>query len=226
MKKFLIIGLSLCLSIFAVACNKSTATSTDAELSDSGNSVKVVENQKTVNEVEKENKTEVNSSENNADSKKEDATNKKSSDEEKSKEEKTSFDVTLTYPSTTYVVDGNEEDKVVKNSVTIESSEKDIVEKVIDSLKSSSSPEGAEPTGLDKYTIKDSYLEGDKAIVDFSSDGLEGSSMDEEIIVKSIVNSLLSVKGIKSVELKVDGKLTESLMGHMDTSSAFTNFVE
>lgn len=210
MKKKLYLPLILALSVLTVACSKTTETSSNSDLTESGNAVKVVENE--VTSADEKNAVENENAKNNTENKESEA-------------KETSYDVNLSYPATAYIVDGNEEEKEIKSSVTLKATQETIVEEVINALKEKPSAEGAEPVGLDKYKINSCKFEEGQAIIDFSSEGLEGSSTEEDVLLRSIVNSLLSVKGIKSVKFTVDGKEAESLMGQIETLEAFTDFI-
>ena len=205
-------GICLGLLLVATGCAKDTAKAEEAN-----NQVEVVENQKTSEDLNKE-ATENKASENSED--KNDAENKKEEKDAKDGEEK-SYDVTLTYPSTAYIVDGDEDNKKVTEQVTVTASKDDVITKVLDQLSQAPETKGAESVGLDKFDYSKSKLDGTTAVVDLSGD-LTGGSLDEDVLARSIVNSLLSVKGIKAVEFTVNGEQAESLMGHVDISEPFT----
>ncbi len=202
-------GICLGLLLVATGCAKDTAQAEEAN-----NQVEVVENQKTSEDLNKE------AAEN--DTKEENAADENNSDakDEKDAEEK-SYNVTLTYPSTAYIVDGDEDNKKVTEQVTVTATKNDVVTKVLDQLSQAPETEGAEPVGLDKFDYSKSKLDGTTAVVDLSGD-LTGGSLDEDVLARSIVNSLLSVDGIKAVEFTVNGEKAESLMGHVDISEPFT----
>lgn len=205
-------GICLGLLLVATGCAKDTAKAEEAN-----NQVEVVENQKTSEDLNKEaaeNKANDNSEDKN------DAENKKEEKDAKDGEEK-NYDVTLTYPSTAYIVDGDEDNKKVTEQVTVTASKDNVVTKVLDQLSQAPKTEGAESVGLDKFDYSKSKLDGTTAVVDLSGD-LTGGSLDEDVLARSIVNSLLSVKGIKAVEFTVNGEKAESLMGHVDISEPFT----
>ena len=201
-------GICLGLLLVATGCAKDTAQAEEAD-----NQVEVVENQKTSEDLNKE------AAEN--DGKKENAEENNSDAENKKDVEEKSYDVTLTYPSTAYIVDGDEDNKKVTEQVTVTATKDDVVTKVLDQLSQAPETEGAEPVGLDKFDYSKSKLDGTTAVVDLSGD-LTGGSLDEDVLARSIVNSLLSVKGIKAVEFTVNGEKAESLMGHVDISEPFT----
>lgn len=202
-------GICLGLLLVATGCAKDTAQAEEAN-----NQVEVVENQKTSEDLNKE------AAEN--DTKEENATEENNSDakDEKDAEEK-SYNVTLTYPSTAYIVDGDEDNKKVTEQVTVTATKDDVITKVLDQLSQAPETEGAEPVGLDRFDYSKSKLDGTTAVVDLSGD-VTGGSLDEDVLARSIVNSLLSVDGIKAVEFTVNGEKAESLMGHVDISEPFT----
>lgn len=212
-KKFTLIALSLSLSMFVVACTNN-AEAENAE----GAPVEVVETQKTPEELDKE-------AENATEEQEKDATEEKSDKEDAKDNEAKAYSVKLVFPSEDYIVNGNEENKTVTQKTEITADNKAIVTKVLDALAGTPSAEGAESTGLDKFDYSKSTLDGSKAIVDLSGD-VSGGSLEEDVLVSSIVNSLLSVDGIKSVSFTVNGQSAETLMGHVDITQDFTNFVK
>lgn len=203
-----ITGACLGLLLVATGCAKDAAQAEEAN-----NQVEVVENQKTSEDLNKE------AAENKA-NEAEEKEAKDKEDKDKKGEEK-SYEVTLTYPSSDYIVNGDEENKKVTEQATIKASKDDIVTKVLKQLAQSPKAEGAESVGLDKYDFSKSKLDGTTAVVDLAGD-LNGGSLEEDVLARSIVNSLLSVDGIKAVEFTVNGEKAESLMGHVDISEPFT----
>lgn len=205
-------GICLGLLLVATGCAKDAAQAEEAN-----NQVEVVENQKTSEDLNREaEENAADAAENN------EAKNAEDKDKKDKKDgEEQSYKVTLTYPSSDYIVNGDEENKKVTEQVTIDTSKDDIVNKVLEQLAQSPKAEGAESTGLDKFDFSKSKLDGTTAVVDLSGD-LSGGSLEEDVLARSIVNSLLSVDGIKAVEFTVNGEKAESLMGHVDISEPFT----
>ncbi|MBN7773852.1 GerMN domain-containing protein [Clostridium aminobutyricum] len=77
----------------------------------------------------------------------------------------------------------------------------------------------AETEVTEKYGIHDVYLKDDVAYVDLSSKDLSGGSFQETLLISQIVLTLgKSFDEIKSVQFLVDGKVVESLMGHVDVT--------
>lgn len=205
-------GICMGLLLVATGCAKDAAQAEEAN-----NQVEVVENQKTSEDLNREaEENAANAAENNK------AKNAEDKDKKDKKDgEEQSYKVTLTYPSSDYIVNGDEENKKVTEQVTIDASKDDIVNKVLEQLAQSPKAEGAESVGLDKFDFSKSKLDGTTAVVDLAGD-LNGGSLEEDVLARSIVNSLLSVDGIKAVEFTVNGEKAESLMGHVDISEPFT----
>ncbi|MDO4482421.1 MAG: GerMN domain-containing protein [Bacillota bacterium] len=86
-------------------------------------------------------------------------------------------------------------------------------------------PEGQSQycTMLDKnYVCNGVTVEDGVAYVDFSSEGLNGGSINEIVLIDQIVYTLSnSFEDVAAVQFTVDGEKTDTLMGHMDTSEAF-----
>ena len=215
MKKIKLIAVTgICLGLLLVAtgCAKNAAQAEEAN-----NQVEVVENQKTSEDLNREAEEKAaNAAESNE---AKDAEDKDKKDKKDGEEQ--SYKVTLTYPSSDYIVNGDEENKKVTKQVAIDASKDDIVKKVLEQLAQSPKAEGAESVGLDKFDFSKSKLDGTTAVVDLAGD-LNGGSLEEDVLARSIVNSLLSVDGIKAVEFTVNGEKAESLMGHVDISEPFT----
>ena len=205
-------GICLGLLLVATGCAKDAAQAEEAN-----NQVEVVENQKTSEDLNREaEENAADAAENN------EAKNAEDKDKKDKKDgEEQSYKVTLTYPSSDYIVNGDEENKKVTKQVAIDASKDNIVKKVLEQLAQSPKAEGAESVGLDKFDYSKSKLDGTTAVVDLAGD-LNGGSLEEDVLARSIVNSLLSVDGIKAVEFTVNGEKAESLMGHVDISEPFT----
>ena len=59
------------------------------------------------------------------------------------------------------------------------------------------------------------------AFLDFSKEGLNGSSLEEYFTIKQIVDSLFELDNIEKVQFLVEGEKVESLMGHIGVSEPF-----
>lgn len=131
------------------------------------------------------------------------------------------------FASTEYIVMGNDEE----NGELMEPIEKEITLKdgdngymlAVDSLKTVPEGDGRYSTIVsDRYTINDISVEDGLAYVDFSSEGLDGGSIDEVIIIDQIVYTLCNTfEDIGAVRFTVDGSDAETLMGAVDISESF-----
>lgn len=75
----------------------------------------------------------------------------------------------------------------------------------------------------DEYTIINVTEEGGEVVVDFSSRNLEGSYMDETLLISQITETLMqSFDEVDAVAFTVDGEEAETLMGHVDITESFT----
>lgn len=74
----------------------------------------------------------------------------------------------------------------------------------------------------DDIDVKSVRVEGDMAIVDFSSQNLHGGSAEESFIINSVVKSLLALDGIERVQFLVDGEIRDTLMGHYEIEEPYT----
>jgi len=128
------------------------------------------------------------------------------------------IEITLYFPNKAYVNTGDEllakilpEKRLV--SIGNKIKEKVIVEELL------KGPNGINLDKLsDKLKLIDVKVQDGTAFVDFKGEGLSGGSLEEELAVDSIVNSLTEDINIKQVQFLIDGKVVETLMGHIDTS--------
>ena len=60
------------------------------------------------------------------------------------------------------------------------------------------------------------------AYVDFSRAGLSGGSLEETLLVEAIVRTLTALPDVRAVQFLVDGKVRETLMGHVTTTKPIT----
>lgn len=87
-------------------------------------------------------------------------------------------------------------------------------------LSQPSTKESYNPFDVAQVKLLSLDIKNDLAIVNFSSDikKLKGGSMDELLMIGSVVNTLTEFKEIKKVQILVEGRRVETLMGHMDLS--------
>lgn len=135
----------------------------------------------------------------------------------------------LYYPSKAYIVDGNEDEKFI--SQEIEVSDPTDIKKDIEKLKDASNAKDKSkdiyPALSENLVINEIREEDGKYTVDISSENLNGGSLEEDIIISSIVNSILSIRSedgnyAKSVRFLVDGEPCSTLLGHVSIEEEFT----
>lgn len=148
---------------------------------------------------------------------------------EKNTEEKTpevapaqeEFKATLVFPATAYIVDGDESKKSVESTALLRSGELSHAEAIVQALQSEKAPEGAEPAPLDGVISKISQ-EGSVAVVDFVKDKIPEGTLDQEVLLRSVVNSLLADETIDQVKILLNGEASPTLGGHFDIQKPFT----
>jgi hypothetical protein len=70
----------------------------------------------------------------------------------------------------------------------------------------------------ERLVVRQVYVRDGIAYVDFSRAGLSGGSLEETLLVKSIVRTLAGVPQVRAVQFLVEGKAPETLMGHVTTT--------
>lgn len=136
-------------------------------------------------------------------------------------------EVKLYFANNEYIISGDESlEKLMVEDRTIDVGEGGIGMAIFQELKKGPENQDASSLiqeGLQLHGVK---FEDDAAYVDFDSDGLNGSSLEEHFTILQIVNSILSLEDIDRVYFLVDGSEAESLMGHEDISSSFDTIME
>ncbi|QOX64246.1 GerMN domain-containing protein [Anoxybacterium hadale] len=133
------------------------------------------------------------------------------------------YRVALFYANEEYVASG---DEAIEKFKVYETELSSVPEKVymetLELLRNS--PDKGYDTMLgDQIKLNRVYAEGDTAFVDLGADGLSGGSMEELYLISQIVDTLInSFEEIKQVQFLVDGKVPETLMGHVGTEDPFT----
>lgn len=133
-----------------------------------------------------------------------------------------SDDAVLFFVSEDYVLEGVGE-PYVEERFAIDHSQEQRYEIVLEALRQP--PEHATTALRDDLHINSvqSSLFGRTLTVDFSPDNLNGSSMEEDLLIGQIVRTLLvSFPGARSVEITINGQTAETLMGHVSLDDAFS----
>jgi spore germination protein GerM len=133
------------------------------------------------------------------------------------------YEVTLFFANEAYVASGDESlEKFMVYQTEVTSKPEEAYKNALEMLKTSPD-EGYSTVVTDQIKFNKVYLDGDTAVVDLSSGGLNGGSLQETYLISQIVDTLLnSFKEVKQVQFLVDGKAAETLMGHVGTADPFT----
>ncbi len=140
----------------------------------------------------------------------------------KDEEEEEASDVHLSYANEEYVVSGSGEAyiDVATEMVLTEGSE------VLSVLTALRAP--VEETYLTMLTENivinsaDLSESGDTVTVDLASTGLNGGSLQEELLIGQIVRTIcLTFDSVTYVQFTVDGQIAETFMGHMEADEPF-----
>jgi germination protein M len=103
----------------------------------------------------------------------------------------------------------------------IQHNELNIVKRIVQELIKGPMEDGLEPTmpeGLSEKDVLNAKVSGDTAVINFSSNlktKHKGGSAGETLTVYSIVNSITELPNIKRVQILIDGKVQDTLAGHM-----------
>ena len=143
-------------------------------------------------------------------------------DEEDKVEDKKEQEVDLYFVNSEYVETGDESLDHLKVEKRMVNYEDMILEEAVvrELLKGPGS--GDLTTGMPE-TIKllEVKVMDNTAYVDFSSDGLEGASLQETLTIEQIVESLTNLEGVDKVQFLKDGSEADSLMGHVSIDQPF-----
>ncbi len=140
------------------------------------------------------------------------------------------YNVTLYFANDEYVQTGDDslEQMVVLKDYKLESEEGNQYMVLVDSAlrNAAKEVEGADTLIVDKIVFNKVSVDGGIATVDLAGATLNGGSLEETYVISQIVESLIaSFEEIDSVQFLVDGKKAETLMGHFDVSTPFTEWV-
>jgi germination protein M len=103
----------------------------------------------------------------------------------------------------------------------IQHDEPNIVKRIVQELIKGPMEDGLEPTmpeGISEKDVLDAKVSGDTAVINLSSNlktKHKGGSAGETLTIYSIVNSITELPNIKRVQILIDGKVQDTLAGHM-----------
>lgn len=135
----------------------------------------------------------------------------------------TEYLVTLYYANQEYIVNGNEDLGRLKppHQKLIQAEPEKAMATTLEELKTVPQ-EGYATLVYENIKINAVTLEDGIAVVDLSSENLNGSSLQETFLVDQIVETLTaSFEEVHGVKFLVDGKEAMTLMGHIDATMTF-----
>lgn len=134
------------------------------------------------------------------------------------------YRVALYFANEEYINTGDETLKKFNISVAdITSSPENVYQDTLELLRHPD--EGNSTMITEQVVFNRVYLEGNTAYVDFKSVGSGGGSMVEGFLISQIVNTLLNFDKVEQVQFLMNGKVVETLMGHVGTAEPFTKDV-
>lgn len=135
--------------------------------------------------------------------------------------------VNLYFANADYVNTGNEDlDKLLVEEKEIISDQEDLEMTLINELMEGPSDDSKYNLIPESVKIIDIENTDGTVYVNFSSENLNGGSIEEKFIVQQIVNTLLDLETSNEIVFLIDGEAAESLMGHIDVTGGFTEKFE
>lgn len=139
-------------------------------------------------------------------------------------EEEKEYTVSLFFPTENYIVNGDESVKSESIETSLKGTLSEIPEEVVEKLS-----EGPGREDLDSVVKKEQFnsltVKDGIVIADVKEGILTGGSLDEELFINQLVPSLMSIHGIKGVQILVNGKVAETLSGHYAIDHVLTGGV-
>lgn len=139
-----------------------------------------------------------------------------------------SQEVTLYFGNNKYIETGDESiEKLIGEKRVIEygdiSIEESIVRELINGPENTDELSSSIPTTVKLLGVE---VADGTAFVNFAQEGMYGGSLQELFTIEQIVSSLIDLDGIERVQFLIDGKKTETLMGHYSIDEPFEKSVE
>lgn len=135
-----------------------------------------------------------------------------------------SFAFALYFPSREYAETGREGvDRLVAESITLKpglatGGNDRLAAALLEALRRGPASAAALPAIPSRIRIRSVHVRDGIAELDLARAGLSGGSLEEQFFVDSIVRTLTQVPEVHAVRFLVDGKQTETLMGHVSTA--------
>lgn len=136
--------------------------------------------------------------------------------------------LTLYFPNRAYVESGNESlERLVTESITFESAlaaagNDRLAAALLQALGRGPTSAAALPAIPERIQLRGVHVRAGIAELDLARAGLSGGSLEERLLVQSIVRTLTQLPEVRAVRFLVEGKPTETLMGHVSTARPLT----
>ena len=131
-------------------------------------------------------------------------------------------EVNLYYANNKYIETEDESrPKVISIIRKVNYDKMTLAEAAVRELQKKPNVEGVVTSIPDEAKLLSVDVKDGMVYVNFSSEGLNGGSLEEILTINQIVSTLLNLDGIDGVKFLKDGKPADDLMGHADTSEPF-----
>lgn len=131
-------------------------------------------------------------------------------------------DLIIYFPSQRYIQSGDESlPPLIAESHRVELDLADtraVARAALSALERGPRTSGAVAAIPSRVTIRSVEIRDGTAQVDFARAGLTGGSLEEQLLVQSVVRTLTAISGVRAVQFLVEGSAVETLMGHVDTA--------
>jgi len=132
------------------------------------------------------------------------------------------FKVTLYFVNKKYIETGDESlEKLIPENKTILVENIPLEMAIVKELIKGTDTENLSTAVPSNIVLLGVEVADGTAFVNFSQEGLYGSSMQEDLTIAQIVDSLLELDHVNKVQFLVDGKKAETLMGHISITDPF-----
>ena len=127
-------------------------------------------------------------------------------------------EITLYFANNEYVQTGDENlEKMLTEKREVPLTNKPLAQAAVEELIEGPRDKNMGVVIPSRIKLIDVEVVDDIAYVNFASSGMNGGSMEEFFLIGSVIMTLTELDNIDAVQFLVDGKKTDSLMGHIYT---------